>query len=166
MNKYFFIMIFLSAGLISTAQELKKPTGKPGQKQLITPNIPRLTKPDLEVTSIRLLRSEVNPSKLHTVTVSVSIKNNGQLRADGFKLKAFSQNVLRGDSPWAGFGEPVPATSINGGATVTAEYVFHENPRVISTSSFKFKVVADTNNTVAESNEVNNTSAVINIYDR
>ncbi len=161
MHKLSLVVIFLCTGLISSAQVLRKPTGRPGQKQLANPNIPKLTKPDLQVTAIRLIKVEVNSSKLHTVTVSVSIKNNGQLSADRIMLKAFSQNQLRGDSRWSGFGEPVPATVIHGGATVTADYVFHEDPRVISTSSFKFKVVADANNAVVESNEINNTSSVI-----
>lgn len=163
MGKSLFVITFLSAGFLSAAQTLKRPLDKPGHKQLVTPDFPKLTKPDLQVTAIRLIKVEVNSSKLHTVTVSVSIKNNGQLNADRIMLKAYSQNQLRGDSPWSGFGELVPATVINGGATVTADYVFHEDPRVISTSSFKFKVVADAYNAVVESNEINNTSSVINI---
>lgn len=165
MNKIFFTLAFICVGFIATAQ-LQKPTGKPGQKQLVTPHIPKLTPPDLEVTAIRLVRSELNSStKLHTITLSVSIKNNGQVTAPASMLKGFSQNVTRSDSPWSGFGEPVSAAAINGGSTLTAEYVFHESPRVISTSSFKFKVVADTGNTIAESNETNNTSSIINITD-
>lgn len=165
MNKIFFALIFLLIGSIATAQ-LQKPTGKPGQKPLAIPHIQKLTAPDLQITAIRLVRSELNSStKLHTVTVSISIKNNGQATAVASQLKAFSQNVTRSESMWSGFGEPVAVTAINGGATITAEYVFHESPRVVSTSSFKFKVVADTNNTVAESNETNNTSSVINVTD-
>lgn len=164
MKKIFLAAACLLIIVVGFSQTPQVPSGQPGRPQLPTPKIAPLTKPDLQVTELRLISIVVNPTtKQSTITVSVTIKNTGQLTAAATNLKAFEQDILTGVALWKGLGAPLAVHAINGGQTLTAEYVFLESPRVIGTSRFNFKVLADEEHSVAESNETNNTSSIITI---
>ena len=153
------LALFLAAApvLLQAQRDIKL---KPNE--LPTPHFGPISKPDLQVTSIRLVSFSITPgTKLAEIHVSATVVNRGQQTAGATQIKAFIQNIGRSENPWLTFGDPVPVPAITGGQSLTTEFVFHESPRVISTSSVNLKLAVDPANSVVESSETNNVSPSI-----
>ncbi|MEO5944416.1 MAG: CARDB domain-containing protein [Ferruginibacter sp.] len=164
MKKIFSISALLLYMLAGNSQILKTPTNLPGKPQLPEHKIPALTKPDLQITNISLISDNVNPTtRLHTVTVSLTIKNTGQLNAPAFYIGAVCLPVTTDQSTIRDFAAYHSHAAMNGGVSLTEEYIFVEKPLAVKTASFKFWVKADISHTVTESNEINNDSPQITI---
>ncbi|MEO7048673.1 MAG: CARDB domain-containing protein [Ferruginibacter sp.] len=164
MKRIFSTNVLLLCMLAGNSQILKTPTNLPRKPQMPVHKIPALTKPDLQITSISLISDDINPTtKLHTVTVSINIKNTGQSTAPAFYIGALCQPVTIDQSTVRDFAAYHSHTAMNGGASLTEEYIFVQKPIAIKTASFKFWVQADVSNNVSESNEINNGSPEITI---
>lgn len=153
---------FLTAALllfytVSFAQNTK-PVTRPG---LPTPtNLRMLTPADLEVVKLQLIAAEKNNSeKLSYVTVTISIKNSGQIAAPTTKVNAFVKKQEA--SKWTKVDQLTAFPAIKPGETVTQKIIFKIPYAVIAPMYFELKVMADAGNSVKESNEQNNSSVGI-----
>lgn len=130
-------------------------------------------RPDLAITEVRLIEATRNPATgLHKVKVSVTIKNNGEAPAGGTSLQMIIQNHLlnlvtppnpQPKNPSHQLGDNQTVNAIAPGQPITAEYLFTEIKKVVTSKSFSMTVLADAGNQIKEINETDNRSGVINI---
>lgn len=164
MKRIFSTTTLLLCMFAGNSQILKTPTNLPRKPQLPVHKIPALTKPDLQITDISLISDNVNPTtRLHTVTVSLTIKNTGQLPAPAFYISALCLPITTDHITFRDFAAYQYHAAMNAGTSLTAEYIFVEKPAAVKTPSFKFWVEADISHNVTESNEINNSSPIITI---
>jgi hypothetical protein len=108
---------------------------------------PGVNAPDLRITNIEFV--PYPPKKGHDVTVKVTSYNQGNAPAGGYTVKWW---------PGENFGAPACSWHVGGMVAKGGQVhtcVYDGYPSVYS--GIKTKAVVDTTNTVAESNEANNT---------
>ncbi|HEX7846778.1 MAG TPA: CARDB domain-containing protein, partial [Chitinophagaceae bacterium] len=155
-------MLLSSAVLLFSIMGHAQVSGQPNT-QLPAPKTKSLAQADLQVTELSLVSVQKNAgTKRLTIRVSVTIKNNGNMKAGTSYLKAFFKNagISKAIEP------PKSIRALNPGESFTEEYVFergYSSDTGYTLTTFEFWVRADFPNIVKESNEVNNGSAVINI---
>ncbi len=160
----FCIAALLLCMLAGNSQKLITPTNLPIKPHLPSPKIPALTKPDLEVTDIRLISDNYNSTTgVHTTTISLTIKNAGQLPAPASYFNIYCRDANNTHGAWQNYSAYQHVAGINGGASLTAQYVLIEKPKAIKTSHFSLWAQLDISNMVQESNEMNNGSPIINV---
>gem|GEM_PF-6442948 len=129
-------------------------------------------KPDLFIKKISVVEATKNrQTDLHTVKVSLTIINNGQVSSGNTVLKMMIQNsdVARQASqgtvsnPWLEFGSPVAIKPLDAGKELTGTVTFTEKTKVVTGESFRASFIADPLNSVDESDETNNASSAIEI---
>jgi len=128
---------------------------------------------DLAITNVTVTEATSNPSTgLHKVKVLVTIQNNGDAPSAQTLVKMLVQNHVMNlvappnpqpKNPWYQLGDNQPVNAIAPGQAVTAEYLFAETKKVITTSRFNMSLMVDAGNQIKENNETNNSSASINV---
>lgn len=159
MKKIIFLLLAAVAFLIkATAQNLPLPTGKP---QLPAPVLKPVQPADLVITNISLTEAVFsNDLKNWVIKVSVTVKNAGGLMSIATDLKAFAKQTS--NNTWKPTGTMGILIGLRPGESVTKEYVFVDKQKLLpARAGFEFKVQADSNNKVTESNENNNVSAIL-----
>ena len=138
----------------------------PDPKKLPVPIVKLLTPADLQVTGISLVScTKDNATKKLVITVSVTIKNNGQVRAAASGLKGFFHSPA-GTATAKPIDGLASVGAMDPGSSLTANYIYR---RPFSADAgftlvpFDFWVKADGGNIISESNESNNGSAKIKI---
>ncbi len=101
------------------------------------------TRPDLIVQSVTW--SPQNPSKDDIITISVTVKNQGETLSISSTVRLYVDGYLK---------KEVFLESLDAGNTAVKEFTW-----VVQQGSQVFKVVVDEENTVIESNEANNESS-------
>lgn len=152
------IVLFVCIGSYAKAQlPTNVNTQKPAPEKL------KLVQPaDIVITDMTLVSANFDHGvKGWVIKVNVTAKNNGQLIAASTDLKPLIQ--IR-TTAWQDIGTAGTLPALKPGESVTKEYVFVDKKRLAGqTATFKFKIWADANNRVKESNDSNNESALLTI---
>ena len=161
-------ILFLTAFLISVRCSSQILSGTNPATQLPAPKVKLVTPADLQVTSISLVSCTKDAaSKRLIISVSVTVKNNGQLKAESSKLQAcFQTSSAASGIISRAIDGLVTVAAVNPGSSVTAEYVFRRpfsGDAGFNLVTFDFWVKADAGNAVRESDETNNSSSTIRI---
>ncbi len=159
------IILFLAITgftVIAFAQNPQLPPGSnPGQ--LPTPKLKPLDPPDLRVEELNLV-SIVRDGAVKKINIQVliRIKNFGGLRSGTSTVVAYIKSPT-GTGTTKTLAVTLPVEAINPAASFVKVYTFREPEGSFKPGTFDFWIKADARNAVTESNETNNTSAIINI---
>lgn len=158
--KKIILFYFLFVAHINTkAQNLPLPKPqKPAPE-----NLRVLTPPDLRVEELSLV-SVVRNSDVKKINIQVlmRIKNFGELRCGPSTVLAYMKSPA-GSGTTRTLTVSFPVGSINPGESFVKVYTFQEAEGAFRPGHFDFWIKADARNAIAESNETNNTSTIINI---
>jgi CARDB len=159
--------IILIAGLFivssTAAQNPQLPEGqKPGQ--LPAPkNLRVVTPPDLRVEELSLVSViRDNSTKTINIQVRVQVKNYGGLYAGNSTVLAYIK-APSGTGSTKTLTESLPVNKINPRGAFIKVYTFRQSVHSFRPGLFDFWIKADGRNAVAESDETNNNSAVLQI---
>jgi len=159
MKRFIFLGILVAFNTVN-AQQLKQP--QPGNT-LPAPKLTVMKPADIEISQVELIKAEpIAGTKLHTIHVRVSIRNNGQMNTGTFMIQPFIENQLAApQNARKKFGSTMSIQPIDGGKTMTVELTFAETERVVLSKRIKFFLSADYGNRVKESIESNNSTTGI-----
>lgn len=163
MKKILFVSVLFFCAVSVVGQNPQLPPGtRPGS--LPVPQNPRLlTPPDLRVEELSLV-SVIRDGNLKKINIQVliRIKNYGEISSGASTALAYIKSPA-GTGTQRTLVTVFPTPAINPGASFVKVYTFREAEALFRPGTFDFWIKADARNAVTESNETNNTSAVINI---
>jgi hypothetical protein len=166
MKQALFLLLLLSgAGAVAQTPEPRIPRGAPNPVQKPVPAIKHL-KPDLTVEIDEITGVSYDAAlRLHRIAVKATIKNLSGADARNIKL--------RGEMEHAGHGadhiyyqpcrEDIVIPMVRVGQIITATYVFLKAGRPGGGFTHPFRLMIDAAYAVAESNEENNLSNVVEV---
>jgi hypothetical protein len=156
-------VLFLA--ITAHSQTPQVPTGNPGKPQLPVPKIKPLKPADLVVSGLTFVSITLQPDKMYLIRVIGTVRNNGELKSSKTKLGA-QYATPSGNSSWKTVGESFNIAAIDPGGSTSAVWTFKGSALAIGALRFDFRLRVDADNFVAEADETNNYSIVINITPR
>jgi hypothetical protein len=165
MKKLAVFTLVIGMALSIQAQTPQLPSGQPGKVSLPTPKFKPL-KPDLMFISSRVISVvEVESRHLFETTISITLKNQGSVATStGFFLDLRNRyGTTSGGTGYSIIGAQANINPMEAGETRTVKFVFAKDITAMGRARLQCVIRIDSGNSIAESNEENNTSSFFDI---
>ena len=156
------MLLFFTVNI--SAQTLQRPStlpvpSNPGKAPLPSPKI-QIYKPDIKFISSRVISVTEDVSRhLFETTLSITLKNQGNIGTGGFYLDLRSRyGTTSGGTDYSIIGAPATIHPLAPGETRTVEYVFAKDITAMGRARLECIIRLDFDNMIAESDEENNNS--------